>query len=390
MAINYKISLLGLFIGSFAIGTTEFAPMGLLPEIARGVNVSIPQAGGLVSAYAIGVMVGAPLMTWAMHRVSRKNALMLLMLVFAIGNLLTATSGSYWTVLISRLVTSLSHGAFFGIGAVVASAVVPPDKKAMAVAFMFMGLTIANVGGVPAAAWVGQEFGWRLAFGFMPILGFLSIAATWLTLPQDMAISERSQGAQLQVFRSGRVWLALLTTVMGSGSMFSLYTYITPILTEIAGFKVSEVSGALVLVGVGFTVGNVLSGRMADRNLDGTLRFFLVLLAILMLAFPLVVRSLAGALIIIALWGLAAFAVITPLQISVIHAAKDAPALASSLNIGAFNFGNALGAAVGAALIELGLGYDWLPVSGAVMALVALALVLIKAHLYKVDSQGPY
>ena len=149
MAINYKISLLGLFIGSFAIGTTEFAPMGLLPEIAQGVNVSIPQAGGLVSAYAIGVMVGAPLMTWAMHRVSRKNALMLLMLVFAIGNLLTATSGSYWTVLISRLVTSLSHGAFFGIGAVVASAVVPPDKKATAVAFMFMGLTIANVGGVP-------------------------------------------------------------------------------------------------------------------------------------------------------------------------------------------------------------------------------------------------
>jgi DHA1 family inner membrane transport protein len=253
---------------------------------------------------------------------------------------------------------------------------------------MFMGLTIANVGGVPAAAWVGQEFGWRLAFGLMPILGFLSIAATWLTLPKDMVTSERPQGAQLQVFRNGRVWLALLTTVMGSGSMFSLYTYIAPILTEIAGFKVSEVSGALVLVGVGFTVGNVLSGRMADRNLDGTLRLFLVLLAIFMFAFPYVVSSLAGALVIIPLWGLAAFAVITPLQISVIRAAREAPALASSLNIGAFNVGNALGAAVGATLIELGLDYDWLPVSGAVMALAALALVLIKAHLYGVDRQA--
>lgn len=367
--------LLALAIGAFGIGTTEFSPMGLLPVIAEGVNVSIPTAGLLVSAYAIGVMIGAPVMTLAFSRFGKRTALMLLMGVFTIGNLLSALSPDYWTLLAARLVTSLNHGAFFGLGSIVAASVVPKEKQASAVATMFMGLTIANIGGVPAATWIGQQIGWRMAFAGTAGLGLLAIAALWLALPRGEAGKMPDVRRELRVLTRPAVLLAMATTVMGAGAMFTLYTYVAPALTELTGASEGFVTLALVLIGVGFTIGNGLGGRLADWSLDGATKIFLAALALIMLALPFVLSSHVGAAIGLVIWGAAAFAIVPPVQMRVMQAASEAPGLASSINVGAFNLGNALGAAVGGGVISLGLGYQAVPIAGGLLAAAGLALV---------------
>jgi DHA1 family inner membrane transport protein len=367
--------LLALAVGAFGIGTTEFAPMGLLPVIAEGVNVSIPTAGLLVSAYAIGVMIGAPVMTLTFSRFGKRTALMLLMGIFTIGNLLSALSPDYWTLLAARLVTSLNHGAFFGLGSIVAASVVPKEKQASAVATMFMGLTIANIGGVPAATWIGQQIGWRMAFAGTAGLGLVAIAALWLALPRSEAGTMPDVRQELRVLTRPTVLLAMATTVMGAGAMFTLYTYVAPTLTELTGASEGFVTLALVLIGVGFTIGNGLGGRLADWSLDGATRIFLGALALVMLALPFVLSSHVGAAIGLVVWGAAAFAIVPPVQMRVMEAASEAPGLASSINVGAFNLGNALGAAVGGAVISLGLGYAAVPVAGGLLAAAGLGLV---------------
>jgi DHA1 family inner membrane transport protein len=367
--------LIALAVGAFGIGTTEFAPMGLLPVIAEGVSVSIPSAGLLVSAYAIGVMIGAPVMTLAFSRFGKRTALMLLMGIFTIGNLLSALSPDYWTLLAARLVTSLNHGAFFGLGSIVAASVVPNEKQASAVATMFMGLTIANIGGVPAATWIGQQIGWRMAFAGTAGLGLVAITALWLALPRGEAGAMPDVRRELRVLARPAVLLAMATTVMGAGAMFTLYTYIAPTLTELTGASEGFVTLALVLIGVGFTIGNGLGGRLADWSLDGATRIFLGALALIMLALPFVLSSQVGAAIGLVAWGAAAFAIVPPVQMRVMQAASEAPGLASSINVGAFNLGNALGAAVGGAVISLGLGYAAVPVAGGLLAAAGLGLV---------------
>lgn len=367
--------LLALAMGAFGIGTTEFSPMGLLPVIAEGVNVSIPTAGLLVSAYAIGVMIGAPVMTLAFSRFGKRTALMLLMGIFTIGNLLSALSPDYWTLLAARLVTSLNHGAFFGLGSIVAASVVPKEKQASAVATMFMGLTIANIGGVPAATWIGQQIGWRMAFAGTAGLGLLAIAALWLALPRGEAGKMPDVRRELRVLTRPAVLLAMATTVMGAGAMFTLYTYVAPTLAELTGASEGFVTLALVLIGVGFTIGNGLGGRLADWSLDGATKIFLAALALIMLALPFVLSSHVGAAIGLVIWGAAAFAIVPPVQMRVMQAASEAPGLASSINVGAFNLGNALGAAVGGGVISLGLGYQAVPIAGGLLAAAGLALV---------------
>jgi DHA1 family inner membrane transport protein len=367
--------LLALAVGAFGIGTTEFAPMGLLPVIADGVNVSIPTAGLLVSAYAIGVMIGAPIMTLAFGRFGKRTALMLLMGIFTIGNLMSALAPGYGTLLIARLVTSLNHGAFFGLGAIVAASVVPKERQASAVATMFMGLTIANIGGVPAATWIGHQIGWRMAFGCTAGLGVLAIAALWWALPRGSAGTMPDVRRELRVLTRPAVLLAMATTVMGAGAMFTLYTYIAPVLTSLTGASEAFVTLALVLIGVGFTIGNGLSGRLADWSLDGATRIFLGALALIMFALPLILTSHVGAVIGLLAWGAAAFAIVPPVQMRVMQAASEAPGLASSINVGAFNLGNALGAAVGGAVISLGLGYAAVPVAGGLLAAAGLVMV---------------
>ncbi|OWT71642.1 MULTISPECIES: MFS transporter [unclassified Achromobacter] len=371
--------LFALAVGAFGIGTTEFSPMGLLPVIAEGVHVSIPSAGMLVSAYAIGVMLGAPLMTLALSRWSRRRALIVLMSIFTVGNLLSALAPGYYTLLLARLVTSLNHGAFFGLGSLVAASVVPRHKQASAVATMFMGLTIANIGGVPAATWLGQTIGWRMSFAATAVLGILAMGTLWLALPRGESGRRPDVRVELSVLTQPAVLVALLTTVLGSGAMFTLYTYIAPTLQSLTGAGPQFITAMLVLIGVGFSLGNAAGGKLADRSLVGSLIGFLTLVIVVMLAFPLLGQTHVGAAVSLLLFGVATFAVVPPLQMGVMRAAERAPGLASSVNVGAFNLGNALGAAVGGATISAGLGYGAVPVAGAAIAIAGLLLVLVQA-----------
>ncbi|MDH0380770.1 MFS transporter [Comamonas aquatica] len=369
-----SLALFALAVGAFAIGTTEFSPMGLLPVIAEGVQVSIPTAGMLVSAYAIGVMLGAPVMTLLFSRWGRRKALVALMLIFTVGNLLSALAPGYTSLLLSRLITSLNHGAFFGIGAVVAASVVPKDKQASAIAAMFMGLTVANIGGVPVATWVGQQLGWRLAFGGTAVLGLITMAALWLALPPGEAGLRPNVRRELAVLVQPSVLLAMGTTVLGSGAMFALYTYVAPVLTELTQASPGFVALALVLIGVGFTLGNSLGGRLADWSLDGATLLILATLALTMAVLPLLLTTQLGAAIGLVVWGAAAFGIVPPVQMRVMQAAAQAPSLASSVNVGAFNLGNALGAALGGLVISLGWGYAAVPWVGAALAASGLGL----------------
>jgi DHA1 family inner membrane transport protein len=368
-------ALLALAVGAFGIGTTEFAPMGLLPVIAHGVGVSIPTAGMLISAYALGVMIGAPIMTIALGGMRVKAALILSMSIFVAGNALAAIAPGYWALLAARLITSLNHGAFFGLGSVLAASLVPREKRSSAVAMMFMGLTVANIGGVPAATWIGQQIGWRMAFAGTAALGVLAIGALALALPRGEPAARPHIRNEVGVLTHPVVLMAMATTVLGASAMFTLYTYVAPVLQTLTGASTGFVTLALVLVGMGFTVGNYVGGRLADWSLDGATKLLLAVLAVVMLVLPLLLPSHAGALAGLFIWGAAAFALVPPVQMRVMQAAADAPGLASSVNVGAFNLGNAVGAAVGGGVISAGLGYVALPIAGALLASAGLLMV---------------
>jgi DHA1 family inner membrane transport protein len=369
-------AILALAVGAFAIGVTEFSPMGLLPVIAGGLHVNIPTAGMLVTAYALGVMIGAPIMTLGLGKLSRKRALILLMGIFTAGNLLAAVAPNYAALMGARIVTSLCHGAFFGLGSVVAASVAPKGKASSAIAAMFMGLTIANIGGVPAATWVGQQVGWRAAFAGTAVLGVLTMVAVWAALPKGEKGQMPDVQRELKVLTRPAVLGALGTTVMGAGAMFTLFTYVAPVLANVTHAQPAFVTAMLVLIGVGFTVGNYAGGKLADRSLNGTAISFLAALAIIMFAFPLLARTPAGAAVMLFLWGAATFGLVPPVQMRVMQAASEAPGLASSVNIGAFNLGNALGAAVGGGVISLRLGYPAVPLAGGALAALGLAFVV--------------
>lgn len=369
--------LLALAIGAFGIGTTEFAPMGLLPTIATGVGVDIPAAGLLISAYAIGVMLGAPVMTLLFGRLRTRSALIALMAIFTLGNVLSAIAPDYWTLLGARLVTSLNHGAFFGLGSMVAASLVPKDKQAAAIATMFMGLTIANIGGVPAATWIGQQIGWRMAFGATAGLGVIAMLALLLALPRGAAAARPDVRAELAVITKRPVLLAMLTTVLGAGAMFTLLTYIVPMLETLTGASPVFVTLSLAFVGVGFTVGNGLGGRLASWSLDGSIKLFLTAIVVILVALPFMLTTQIGALIGLFLFGVATFGIVPPVQTKVMQSASAAPGLASSVNIGVFNLGNALGAAVGGAVIALDIGLPSVSFAGAVIAALGLVVVFI-------------
>lgn len=372
--------LLALAIGAFGIGTTEFSPMGLLPVIAKGVDVSIPAAGMLISAYAVGVMVGAPLMTLLLSHRARRSALIFLMAIFTLGNVLSAIAPDYATLMVSRIITSLNHGAFFGLGSVVAASVVPKHKQASAVATMFMGLTIANIGGVPAATWLGETIGWRMSFLATAGLGVISMVSLGLSLPKGGAGERPDVKKELSVLMRPQVVSALMTTVLGAGAMFTLYTYVSPVLQHVTHATPLFVTAMLVLIGVGFSLGNWLGGRLADKSVTGTLKGFLLLLIVIMAAIPWLARSEFGAALSMVVWGAATFAVVPPLQMRVMRVASEAPGLSSSVNIGAFNLGNALGAAAGGAVIQAGLGFSMVPVMGAMIAAIGLGLVVLSSR----------
>ena len=374
------LPLLALAIGAFGIGTTEFGPMGMLPTIADGVGVSIPTAGLLVSAYAIGVTLGAPVTTLLLARWPRRTALIALMAVFVAGNLASAAAPGYTSLLLARVLTSLSHGAFFGLGALMAASLVPPGRQASAIATMFLGLTVANIGGVPVATWLGQVIGWREAFAAIALLGVLAMLALRWALPVGERGAAPDVRSEVLELLQPQVLAGIATTVLGAAAMFTLYTYINPVLQTLAGGSPTQVTGLLVLVGIGFTVGNSIGGALADRSLERALLGIFTAQIAVMLLFPSLATSIAGAAVMLLLWGAAAFATIPPLQMWVMRAAAGAPGLASSVNVGAFNLGNALGAALGGLVLKLGLGHAAVPVAGALLATSALLLVFGSAR----------
>ena len=372
--------LLALALGAFGIGVSEFAPMGMLPGIATDLGVTIPAAGMLVSAYALGVLIAAPLMTLATARLGRRQLLIGLMAIFTLGNLMSALADGYFTLLAARLVTSMNHGAFFGIGAIVAASVVPADKRAGAVAAMFMGLTLATIGGVPLATWFGELLGWRASFWGIAGLGLVAMTALWFALPSLPAPAGVGVRTELRVLGKPEVLAALALTVVGSSAMFTVFTYIAPILQVEAGASTAFVTAMLVLFGIGLTLGNLWGGKAADRSIDRTLIVSLVVLIGVLLVLPALLDWSVPTAVAVVVWGAASFALVPPLQMRVMEAAKDAPNLASAVNIGAFNLGNAVGAAVGGGVIQAGLGYAALPAAGAAMAGVGLLMVLVFAR----------
>ncbi|MET9319143.1 MFS transporter [Streptomyces sp. NPDC003038] len=383
------LALLALAIGAFGIGTTEFVIMGLLPEVAGDYGVSIPTAGFLVTGYALGVVLGAPLMTVLGTRIPRKRMLMLLMGLFIVGNVLSALAPAFGVMLAGRVVASLAHGAFFGIGAVVAAELVAPEKKAGAIAMMFTGLTVANVVGVPLGTFVGQTLGWRVTFlivAALGVLGLLGIAKLVPELPRPEGVRIRHE---LAAFRNVQVLLAMAMTVLGFGGVFAAITYITPMMTNVAGFADTSVTWLLVLFGLGMVGGNLVGGRFADRALMPMLYVSLGALAVTLALFTLTAHSKAGAAVTIVLIGALGFATVPPLQKRVLDQAAGAPTLASAVNIGAFNLGNALAAWLGGIVIAAGLGWtapNWV---GAALAGSALVLALVSGALERRTAARP-
>tara|TARA_R110000796_G_scaffold234450_1_gene353127 strand:- start:13598 stop:14776 length:1179 start_codon:yes stop_codon:yes gene_type:complete len=374
MKIN--IPLLALALGAFGIGVTEFSPMGMLPTIANDLAVSIPRAGMLISAYAFGVLIGVPFMILVFANMSRRNLLLLSMGIFTLGNLISALADSYNMLLLGRIVTSFNHGAFFGVGAIVAMSIVPPEKRAGAVAAMFSGLTIATIGGVPLAAYIGEVIGWRPAFFAMAGIGLITMIALRVSLPPLANTQKADIRNELRVLSKGPVLAALLLTVVSSSAMFTVFTYIVPILQDETLASTAFVTAMLVLYGVGLALGNYLGGRYADRSLDMTLVVSLLSVIVLLVVFSVTASSEILVAPLIFLWGIASFALVPPLQSLVVHEAKEAPNLASAMNIGAFNLGNALGAMLGAAMIKSGFGLSSVPLAGAGTAVLGLILVL--------------
>ncbi len=378
MKINFP--LMALAIGAFGIGVTEFSPMGMLPVIADDLGISIPTAGILISAYAFGVLVGAPVMTLLFANMPRRRLLVLSMGIFTLGNLMSALADSYSALMISRIITSFNHGVFFGVGAVVATQLVPPNQRAGAVAAMFSGLTIATVGGVPLASFVGTTLGWRNAFLGIAVIGLVAMIALRFSLPPLVNQEKANIRNELAVLSKGSVLAALLLTVVGASSMFTVFTYIVPILQQETHASTTFVTAMLVLYGVGLAVGNVLGGRYADRTLYGTLIVSLIAVILLLVIFTVTMSSSVIVVPLIFLWGIASFAVVPPLQSLVVQEASEAPNLASAMNIGAFNLGNAVGAALGGGVISAGLGLPAVALAGAGTALLGLLMVLVASR----------
>ncbi|MDQ7758158.1 MFS transporter [Xanthomonas sontii] len=372
------LALYALTAGAFGIGTTEFVIMGLLLQVAADLRVSVPAAGLLISGYALGVFLGAPLLTVASRRWPRKRVLLALMLVFTAGNLACALAPSYAALMAARVVTSLAHGTFFGVGAVVATTLVPPQRKASAISTMFTGLTVATLLGVPAGAWLGLHYGWRATFWAVAGIGALATVVIAALVPADRA----APGAvplreELRAVGRAPVLLGLATTVLGYAGVFAVYTYVQPLLTQVTGVSESAVSPLLLVFGVGMIVGNVLGGRLADRRPRQALPLSLGVLAVVLAALPLALPSAPAMTLGIGLLGVAAFATVAPLQVWVLGKAGEAGRhLASSLNIGAFNLGNALGAWLGGLVLGHGGSLSQLPWVAALLTLAGLAVAL--------------
>jgi DHA1 family inner membrane transport protein len=376
---QWRSPMLALAVGTFAIGTTEFVIVGLLPEVADDLSVSLATAGLLVSGYAFGVAAGAPVLTSLGAGLPPKLMLLALMAIFIAGNVLCAVAGSFGLLMVGRLVSSLTHGAFFGIGAVTATELVPRERRARAVATMFTGLTAATVLGVPLGTALGHAFGWRSTFWVVAGLGTLACLAIAILVPFEHGHrrSGVTRSRELDAFRTPGVWLLLGISALTSAALFASLTYLAPLLEHVAGVPGSDVSWLLLLFGAGLVCGNQVGSRLADRNLRRTLLGALAALVVTCGLFALVAGSAVLSAIAIFALGSVVFTAFVPNQILIMDHAGEAPTLASAVNIGAANLGNAAGALIAGAIVGAGLSYRLLPVAGGVLALLSLALALV-------------
>lgn len=374
------LALIILALSAFAIGTTEFVIMGLLPDVARSLSVSIPSAGWLISGYALGVAIGAPIMAIATASFPRKRALLLLMGIFIIGNILCAVATDYNFLMVARIITSLCHGAFFGIGSVVAASLVPENRKASAVALMFTGLTLANVLGVPLGTALGQVAGWQTPFWAVAVLGVLSLIGLWRVMPVRHDEEKTDIRAEIGQLRNAGLWAALATTMLFSAAVFALFTYVAPLLEDVTHVSPRTVTWTLFLIGLGLTIGNYIGGRLADWRLGAALTGIFLVLAVVSAIVRWTSPHLIPLEINLFLWALVSFAAVPGLQVNVMIFGKAAPNLVATLNIGAFNVGNALGAWVGGSVIGAGFGLQAVPLAAAVLALGAVVVIRISLH----------
>ncbi|MDX1542764.1 MAG: MFS transporter [Christiangramia sp.] len=378
-----KKAILALAIGGFGIGMTEFVIMGILPEVAQAMDISIPRAGHFISAYALGVVVGAPLLTafgskWPAHKV-----LLALMLWFTVFNTLSAFSDSYILLLISRFLSGLPHGAFFGIGAVVAGRLAKPGKDAQAIAMMFTGLTVANVLGVPLGTWLGQNFNWGVSFLAVGIVGVLAVLSIKFWMPELPKATSNGFKKDMKVLKKPELWMIILLTTIGTGGFFAWYSYIAPLITDVAGHNEGIVSYAMILAGLGMVVGNLLGAKLAEMfSPINAVIISLMLMVMALISNTFLAYDQIGVLVMTFLLPVIAFCIATPIQMAVINSAKGSEMLGSSLNQSAFNMGNASGAYLAGLPIAYGYGIVSAQYVGAAMAgigiLIGLGVILIR------------
>ena len=376
------LGLIALAMGGFGIGLTEFVIMGLLPEVSADFEVTESVAGYLISGYALSVAIGAILLTAAVTRFERKKVLLSLMVLFIIGNLMSALAPSYEVMMGGRIVAALCHGAFFGIGSVVAADMVAPNKRAGAIAMMFAGLTIANVLGVPFGTLLGQQLGWRSTFWAITVIGVIALIGIAALVPTTPA-STTGGGlrGELGAFRNKQVWLSIAITILGYGGMFGAFTYIAFTLTEVTGFATSSVPWLLILFGSGLFVGNFLGARAADRSLTKSLVWILAILTVVLIVFAATAESKVMTVISLFFMGAFGFATVPGLQMRIMNYASAAPTMASGANIAAFNVGNALGAWLGGITIAAGLGFTSPIWMGAAVTVAGLLVLIVAAKI---------
>lgn len=382
-------ALFALAVGGFAIGTTEFVTMGLLPQIARGVHISIPTAGHVVSAYALGVVVGAPLITTIAARMSRKTVLVALMVAFAIANVASAFAPNYPTLLLARFASGLPHGAFFGLASVVAASMVPRHRRTAAVARVLVGLNVANILGVPIGTLLGQRLGWGWPYAFVGIIAAATVFAILAWVPPQPADTDASPRRELSALTRPQVWLTLGIGTVGFGGMFATFSYITPTMTHLSGFDDSVVPIILVVYGIGMTVGAMLSGRVAQRGLLRGMIASLSAIAVMLATFGVLAHWRPTAILAVFLLGLLPSVLVPLLQTRLMDVAHEGQGLAASLNHSTLNIANALGAWLGGAVLAGGLGYEWPSRVGAVLAVAGVVIAAISALLARRSAAYP-
>ncbi|MBC8950890.1 MULTISPECIES: MFS transporter [Xenorhabdus] len=377
------VAIWALAIATFGIATTEFIVAGLLPEIATEFSISIPTAGYMVTSYALGVFVGAPVLIILGGGIERKKMLSMLMILFIIGNALTTFSPTFYLAIIGRIVASLTHGAFMGIGAIIAAELVPENKKTTAIAFMFSGMTLANLVGIPLGTWVGKAISWRITFAIITVIGIIALVGILKLLPKFEQKAPASIKKELQAFTNIHVLLAMGITVLGPAAFFTTITYIAPLMINIAGFSESAITWLLLVLGLGFFFGNIVGGKLADKAMMPLLYWTLGLQSLILFIFWVYGDNQFVACLSIFLMAALGFATVSPIQRLVMDKAQEAgaPNLVSSVNIGFFNLGNAVGAWLGGVIIASHYGYTSLNLAGGLLASLALLLAVISGLL---------